>query len=567
MTLELEDFIAETDGVELEDFPPKSQNRIDDALADLTDGEGGPENEPENPPDSVVVSKDPEEDDFTTINGAIDAEDTESGDVIFVKPGTYEEDILLGKDDVSLVGAEGIPTIKSTGEGYQEDGDPVAPLEIVGSGVDVENVAVEAVEDEGFGYGIQVSGVSGASDVTLKNVTVHGSSGFNTGEFGTGVRVRGAPNTVLEGVEVNGGSDVDYGIRVQESGTEVVGCTVNNCNRAIDVQSGDQLVKDNTVNGITEDSPGGFYKDPFDDGLEDDTFPSGKGIRVSTTPSGSNNTVENNEINDCAPGIEAFGSNSTLGGNDINGCSTGITVANGASNYTIEDNDVSGGDGRGISVFSGSTDAHTIQGNTVSDHEAGIVLSGADNNTLSGNEFTGNTFNGIWLNNGAGSATGNTIENNTVSNNGFASAGPYPGIYLGSAEDTTISGNDIDGNAAQGVYVFESPETVVDGNTLADNGEGTGEYIYSGIYCESVTDLTITDNTLDENYYRGIWVSGYTEPLTVSGNSINLRYPDYYNGGETVLVQSSQTTTTLSTERTDSGTTPPVPNGGAPSPE
>ncbi|QGX93655.1 hypothetical protein EI982_02025 [Haloplanus rallus] len=525
MALTIKDFVEQEDGLTLDDVPPRVRKRVNDALQDLTGGGEGGAGAPQNP-DAIIVSKNLDgRDGFNQIGAAVDS--AESGATIFVEPGTYTEDVLVDVDDLTIAGAEGTPTIESTGTGYQSEGDPIAPLEIVGTGVEVRDVAVQAVDGEGYGYGIQISGVSGASDTTLMDVRVDGSSGFNTGEFGTGVRVRGAPNTVLDGVVVNGGSDVDYGIRVQHPDTEVVGCTVNNCNRAIDVQSSDQVVRDNTINGITESSPGGFYKDPFDDGLEDDEFPSGKGIRVSTTPAGSSNTIENNDINDCGLGIEAFGSDSTLSGNNITGCSTGIVVADGASNYTISGNTIEDGSGRGISVFSGSTDDHLIENNTVRNQGSGVVLSGADDNTLAGNTLEDNTYNGIWLNDGAGSATGNTIEDNTVSNNGFGSGSPYPGIFLGNAEDTTIRNNDVDGNAAQGIYAFESSGTVIDDNTLANNGEGAGEFVYSGILLWTVTDTTVTNNTLTDNYYRGIWAENYTDPLTISGNSVTLRDTSY----------------------------------------
>lgn len=565
MALTITDFVEQEDGLTVDDVPPEVRDRINEALADLTGGPGG--DEPPQNEDALLVSKNLDgRDGFSNIKPAVDSADT--GDTIFVEPGTYTEDILVDVEDLTLVGSGGTPTIESTGTGYQEEGDPVAPLEIVSTGVEVSDVAVQAVQGEGYGYGIQISGVSGAEDVSLTDVRVDGASGFNTGEFGTGVRVRGAPDTVLERVTVNGGSDVDYGIRVQEPGTEIVGCTVNNCNRAIDVQSSDQIVRDSTVNGITEDSPGGFYKDPFDDGLEDDTFPSGKGIRVSTTPNGSNNTIENNEINDCGLGIEAFGSESTLSGNDITGCSTGITVADGASNYTISDNTITDGSGRGISVFSGSTDAHTLENNTVSNNGSGIVLSGADDNTLTGNTLTDNTYNGIWLNDGAGSPTGNDIEDNTVSNNGFGSGSPYRGIYLSSATNTQVVNNDINDNAARGISVYDSSNTVINANTLEDNGKGM-DYIYSGILVWGDSEnTTIKNNTLEDNYYRGIWVYSYTGDLTIEENDVDLRYPEKYDA---IVVPDS--TMSISTSTTDQesdsgdGTQTPVPagEGGTPS--
>lgn len=556
------DFIAETEGVEPGDIPLDAQSRMDDALEGLTGA-----TPPGNPPGGSTLTVDAAGGgDYETVSAAVDA--ASPGDTIQVLAGTYTEDVLIDTDSVTVVGAGDAPgdvVIESTGTGYQGEGDPVAPLEIVGEYVTVQSLTIAAVEDEGYGYGVQVSGVSGASNATLSEVRVDGASGNNTGEFGTGIRVRGAANTVVEAAIVNGGSDVDYGIRAQEPGTTVVNSEINHCDRCVDIQSSGNLVQGNTINGITAESPDGFYKDP------EGSFPNGKGIRVSTTPSGSNNTVKSNEINDCALGIEAFGSENTVVDNAIAGCGTGITVANGASKYTIFGNSITGGDGRGISVFSGSEDNHQIENNTVSDQRLGIVLSGADDNSVVGNSLTGNQANGIWLNDGAGSASGNTIENNTVSNNGFAEDGPFPGIFLGNAVDTVIQDNQINGNAAQGVSDYASSDTVVDDNTLENNGAGLGEFIYSGVFVYGeAEDPTVTNNTLVDNYFRGIWVMEYSGTLSISGNDIELRYPDEYEkivtpSGESSLGTSSVEGSssgsldgTESPEPAHGGTTPPA---------
>ncbi|ELZ49495.1 hypothetical protein C465_07991 [Halorubrum distributum JCM 9100] len=102
MTLQLIDFVVETDGVDLEDFPPDVQDRINDELAELTGGDGGPGSDPDDPPQSIIVDAGGDGD-YESIQTAI-SEKAESGDVIFVEPGEYDESVTVNVEDLTLEG-------------------------------------------------------------------------------------------------------------------------------------------------------------------------------------------------------------------------------------------------------------------------------------------------------------------------------------------------------------------------------------------------------------------------------------------------------------------------------
>lgn len=136
MALELVDYVTETDGVELEDFPPEVQGRIDDALGDITGGEGGPGNDPENPPQSIVVDADGGGD-YESIQAAVDA--ATSGDVIFVEPGEYDS------VSINASGAEGDEfsdlTIEGPNAGIPGDSDARGDEATIVGGVFMDNAS------------------------------------------------------------------------------------------------------------------------------------------------------------------------------------------------------------------------------------------------------------------------------------------------------------------------------------------------------------------------------------------------------------------------------------------
>jgi hypothetical protein len=159
MTLELIDFVVETDGVDLKDFPPEVQDRINDELEELTGGDGGPGNEPTNPPQSIVVSQDSAEGDFSSIQAAIEDEETSSGDVIFVRAGEYNESVVIDISDLTLEGPNAGITGDSTERGEE------ASFAIDG------DITVDGVTIDGF----EITGTAGFTQIEGANTVIANS--------------------------------------------------------------------------------------------------------------------------------------------------------------------------------------------------------------------------------------------------------------------------------------------------------------------------------------------------------------------------------------------------------
>jgi pectin methylesterase-like acyl-CoA thioesterase len=112
MPLTITDFFEQVDGLSAEDAPPEVRARIDEELAELTDGFTGPQGEPSTgasptDPDAVVVDQDGEGD-FETIQAALDDPDTDPGDTILIRAGRYaptEPIDVTDPGELRLIGA------------------------------------------------------------------------------------------------------------------------------------------------------------------------------------------------------------------------------------------------------------------------------------------------------------------------------------------------------------------------------------------------------------------------------------------------------------------------------
>lgn len=179
MTLDIQDFVEQADGVTTEDLPPTVQERLNGALNGLTAGQGGDDEGPTGPDgalaDLVVSASDGVDDGsepFATIPAALDAADP--GSVVFVEPGTYGGDgaITVETENLTLVASRGSAetTVESRlvveADGVVVDGFDVAPPEAT------SNTSGEA---------LRVS--SGASDVTVQNNVIRDFSEDGVGEF------------------------------------------------------------------------------------------------------------------------------------------------------------------------------------------------------------------------------------------------------------------------------------------------------------------------------------------------------------------------------------------------
>ncbi|MEY2474606.1 MAG: large repetitive protein [Actinomycetota bacterium] len=150
------------------------------------------------------------------------------------------------------------------------------------------------------------------------------------------------------------------------------------------------------------------------------------------------------------------------------GC-IGIEVF-GATTYSLFDgNTVTGGGCEALVLADGSSN-NAVTRNTFTGNDGGIGLLEADDNVLSGNVIRHNHFSGTYV---AG-ASGNRLDGNVLADNGEGSEG---GIHVGPDGSTLARGNSltrntITGSIGDGILVDAgSPSTMLDRNISNDNSD------------------------------------------------------------------------------------------------
>lgn len=176
-----------------------------------------------------------------------------------------------------------------------------------------------------------------------------------------------------------------------------------------------------------------------------------------------------------------------------------------------------------------SADDTSIQGFTIQNarddiHSAGIEVQNAANVLIIGNIIQENGMLGIFLD--GPDTLGTKIIGNTVRNNSY-------GIYLSDSPNTLISENNISENG-EGVYVVGSFTSTIRFNTLINRGLGVHiEHSYSqvvsgnrivgnsqGVYMFNSSKVTFNANTISWNRWYGIWFKECSDNIVI-GNTIS----------------------------------------------
>jgi len=292
--LRIEDFVAQTDGVTLDDLPASAQDRLNAALANLTDGTGDTEGIDQRDTDGILVSKNLDgREGFQTITDALDGQNLQnagdksasppdSGATILVEPGTYtngplqietegltllsregpdettvESQVIVEADDVTVSGLSVSPPDPGDEQGKDEairvDGGANAVTI-------VDNVVEDFARNTGDGFtgidGINVfGGDSGETIDPVENTVVRNNT------------VRRLQNTGKEGTESPGGAagiSVQGAVRnptVEDNTIENIGEEVTNFGFGIvvrDTGNNDETptgvtIKDNTIDTVLSD--------------------------------------------------------------------------------------------------------------------------------------------------------------------------------------------------------------------------------------------------------------------------------------------------------------------------
>ena len=189
-----------------------------------------------------------------------------------------------------------------------------------------------------------------------------------------------------------------------------------------------------------------------------------------------------------------------IDGTGLGGSTDIVTIT--ADGVRFEGFDVRNAGGSGVVVESQNAE---IVGNRLSNNAvAGINLNGASDapvsgTTISANEVTNNPWYGIRLR----YADNNVISGNTASSNGEVWGDGY-GISLLYANANVISENIVMDNNYFGVQIADSQDNEISKNTIRQCGLG---FDGAGIYLDSADNTTVTRNTLNGNDY-GVYLYG-----------------------------------------------------------
>ncbi len=471
---------------------------------------------------------------FSSIQAAIDDADTDAGDIINVAAGTYNEDVTINKS-LTLVSAEGKDNTTINGQSTGEAGAVrIAADNVVlggdGTGFTVNGAGVAAVYFTQPVSGCLVEG-NGIVAANTKNALLFGGGQSshtirgNTfqGDASQLVYVNGQPSVGNASTSVNFINNTFSGTAPtgpalgQEAAASIisgntfatvtayaslelwVGNTVTGNNFTADLSPGGVYVLDNTGTDPYGIPGGGVFVLDIDAVLSNNTF-----LRavVVEHPGSSrlpkiwaniqdavNEAVSGDTINVAAGTYnEAVTIDKSL---TLQGAGSATTTVTGAHTITANDVIVDG-----FTLDGGITLddlANTIRGGTISNN----IITGADNPDL-----PIKAENGIRVgfdHNGKG-VDGITIENNTIinslckgirfSNTKLDFNDPHDPQRI---SNITISGNEIKDNGSAGIETYgPGPNTIINNIISGNAGNGINLKFDDG---DVVTGNTITNNT------------------------------------------------------------------------
>jgi parallel beta-helix repeat protein len=459
-------------------------------------------------------------DDYLTIQEAIDA--AEEGYTIYVKEGTYYENIIVGKLGLRLVGESPETTII--------DGNSESVVKITAWAVSVIDFTIR----NGY-YGAWISGSSnnticgnnvtanseyGIYSESSSNNVIDGNFVIKNGEGGIVLSAPGNNNITANIVTDNGGWGIDL---TYYSDNNTV--TRNNVTRNWD---GIRLRASwyNTLNSniVTDNWGKGIHMETASENILRDNILAANAynfgvftfydeVRLSTYTEDidTSNMVDGKPIYYVVNQRDLLIDPSDIGYLALVNC-TDIHVRD----VTLTNN------GQGLLLA--FTTNSTIENVTIADNNVGIHILSSDANSVTASAIANNRF-GMSLYR----SSHNNITRNALINNGFDSGFYYGCVVIGRlvmglgllmtttpvpSEDNIISSNMISNNG--GGIVLSNPgtaRTIIQDNTISGNGEGI--YVEFGASNNKIFHNNFTDNRkhvyIDGDYGVGVnvWDDGY----------------------------------------------------------
>lgn len=353
---------------------------------------------------------------YSSIQAAIDANETLDGQTILVDDGTYYENVAVTKA-LSLVG---------------------------------ENVNSTVVDGGGLGTVMTVA----VDGVNVSGFTIQNSGSQWTQDFGVDLSSR--KNCKIDGCIIRNEAYSVYVIAYAQNNTISDNIIANASSYPIMIQAyaQDNVVVNNTISGCDE---GVHIEDSSDGNLVAYNSISDIGFEGVYVLSSNSNVIVNNEISSSGQGVPGLiypaitlrdSSNNTASNNVIQNCTGGVmahSIHNDApAMYDVIENNIISNCDYAIILWheEGSIPTyHEVTGNTLENNGYGLYIIGAKNNTVIHNSF---------INNSNGQASAQNLTNTW--DDGYPSGGNFWSDYNGtdtfSGTYQNVSGSDGIGDTA-----------------------------------------------------------------------------------------------------------------------
>jgi parallel beta-helix repeat protein len=111
-------------------------------------------------------------------------------------------------------------------------------------------------------------------------------------------------------------------------------------------------------------------------------------------------------------------------------------------------------------------------------------------------------------------------------------------FYISKLSYVTVTGFTTTNTSSAGLYVLNSNNIVLDGNHVTNAGQQQSGLTSRGIYLSGVTDSVVSNNEVDHNSDSGIYLTGGTTRVTVSGNDCHDNARGYQRAATGIDVRS-----------------------------
>ncbi|WP_437203185.1 right-handed parallel beta-helix repeat-containing protein [Planctomicrobium sp. SH664] len=353
------------------------------------------------------------------------------------------------------------------------------------------------------GIGISLIEDSQAS-VTVTHTDISGTvNGTNTTFNGEGLHIRTTDNAVLTGLQIGDAAEVNTTFNGNEShGMQIL---ANLSSSALNPTIQNVQANGNQGDGLNFRRTGNALVGTVN--ILDSEFSNNTNDGLNLTSSVGNLTdtyiVDNNVISQ--NGNRGIALTAEYDADVVATISNNTITFNGNEGIELMETIVVPADSRSLTV--------DILQNTISNNGgSGIYVAGLHDLTIDSNILDANGLDGIWIVSAAlNPADPTVINNNQITNNGIH------GIDLSAGNLTaSITNNDINDNASEGIISFAGADTVISNNNVLNNG-GDGVALNGGSH-------TINNNLIQENAGDGLQlISSEGLDLTVVADNNQIR--------------------------------------------